>query len=383
MARTGALFCYFNVAMPTKSNLELRQAAGQTLILGFGGTEPDTQLHATLDSLHPGGVVLFARNIETPAQTWSLLYECQASSPLPMFLCVDMEGGSVDRMKKAIAPVPSARKVFATGDPRLFRAHGEIIGLELRAMGFNTTFAPVLDLGLEASRPVLASRTASADPKQVVRYAKEFLSGLKTAEVLGCGKHFPGLGAANLDSHKERPAVNRSWKKLWEEDLLPYRKLHKKLPLAMISHATYPSVTKDPVSASLSKKWITSILREKIGYQGLIVSDDLEMEGVLASGSIEEVSVETLRAGTDLFMISTMFSHDLGQVWRAYEAVVREAEKDRRFAARMTESALKILKFKRRSQELNQTAAKPKVQAVKMLKKIIQEFSEIVEGAAA
>src|SRR5205085_7151364 len=195
---------------------------------------------------------LFARNIESPMQTWRLMRDCRAAVSQPLFLCVDMEGGTVDRLKKVIAPAPSVEKVVATGMTKLFRLHGNIIGLEVRALGFNTDFAPVLDLKLEASRSVLTSRAASANPQQVIRYAEEFLAGLKAAKVLGCGKHFPGLGEANLDSHHELPVIEKPLKRLWAEDLVPYRTLRRQLPLVMISHAAYPQITHDRSPASLS-----------------------------------------------------------------------------------------------------------------------------------
>lgn len=361
--------------MPKTTALDLRQQIGQLLIMGFDGLAMNSKLRITLTSLEPGGVILFARNIESARQTWSLLRDCQGTARLPMFLCVDMEGGTVDRLKNVIAPAPSVEKVFATSNPRLFRMHGNIIGLEARALGFNTDFAPVLDLGLEASRSVLTSRTVSADPAQIVRYAREFLRGLKATKVLGCGKHFPGLGAANLDTHKELPAIKRSSRQMWAQDLLPYRQLHRQLPFVMVAHACYPQVTRDKLPASLSRKWMTDILRKKIGYRGLIVSDDLEMGGVLAAGPIEEVAVETIRAGADIFLIC----HNQELVWQGYEAVLRQAEKDRKFAGRVADAAARVLKIKRSSRELHYMTAQPKELVVKTLKKMMKDYSNIIE----
>src|SRR5690348_12433367 len=153
--------------MPKTTALDLRQQVGQLLIMGFDGLALDSKLRTTLASLQPGGVILFARNVESPQQTWSLLRDCQTTARLPMFLCVDMEGGNVDRLQQIIAPAPAAERVAASRNKRLYRMHGNLIGLEVRAMGFNTDFAPVFDLGLEASRGVLHSRTASADPAEV------------------------------------------------------------------------------------------------------------------------------------------------------------------------------------------------------------------------
>jgi beta-N-acetylhexosaminidase len=362
-----------------KTSVDLRQQVGQLLIMGFDGLALDSKLRTTLASLQPGGLILFARNIESPQQTWGLLRDCQATARLPMFLCVDMEGGKVDRLQNMIAPAPAAEKVCKGGSSRLFRMHGNIIGLEVRAMGFNTDFAPVFDLGFPASRGVLASRTASADPAEVIRYAREFLRGLKSAHVLGCGKHFPGLGEANLDTHKELPQVNKSWKKLWAEDLVPYRQLRGQIPFVMVAHASYPQVTKDNLPASLSSKWMKDILRKKIGYRGLIISDDLEMGGVLAAGSIEQVAVETLRAGADIFLVC----HNQELVWRGYEAVLQEAEKDSRFARQVAQAAARVLSFKRRSRELHHFAAPPTSRVIKTLKKIVQDFSRVFEELEA
>lgn len=343
--------------------------------MGFDGFAMDVKLHTTLASLEPGGVILFARNIESAPQTWVLLRECQATARLPMFLCVDMEGGTVDRLKNVIAPAPPVQEVFAAGNSRLFRMHGNLIGLEVRALGFNTDFAPVLDLGLEASRSVLTSRTVSADPTQIVRYAREFLSGLKAAKVLGCGKHFPGLGAAALDTHKELPAVKKSLQQMWTEDLLPYRRLHRRLPFIMVAHACYPQATRDKLPASLSRRWMTGILRKKIGYRGLVISDDLEMGGVLAAGTIEEVAVETIRAGADIFLVCR--NQEL--VWRAYEAVVHEAEKSRGFARCVANAAGRVMKFKQRSRELHYFTTKPKPSVITNLKNVARAFAAVVE----
>src|SRR6185312_10985742 len=321
-------------------------------------------------------VILFARNISSAQQTWRLLKDSQATTPVPMFLCVDLEGGTVDRLKNVIAPVPSVRQVFASGERKLFRMHGHILGLEARALGFNTDFTPVFDLGLQPSERVLGSRTASPDPADVISYARECLRGLKAANVLGCGKHFPGLGEANLDTHHELPAISKSWKRLWAEDLVPYRELHRQIPFVMVAHAAYPDVTKNNLPASLSKKWMKDILRDKIGFRNLIISDDLEMGGVLAAGSIEEVSVETLRAGADMFLVC----HNQELVWRGYEAVLREAEKDRRFAAHVSQAAKRVLSLKRRSSALKQFAREPKDRVINKLERILQEFSDVVSA---
>src|SRR5271166_6604010 len=158
---------------------------GQLLIVGFDGTELTPHLSSLLKRLQPAGVILFARNIKTVHQTWHLLRDCQKCVPTPLFTCVDLEGGKVDRFREALGPAPSAAEVFATGDRKLFRKHGQLIGENCRALGFNVDFAPALDLAFEASRSVMSTRAVSADPKKVITYAREFLRGLFDARVLG------------------------------------------------------------------------------------------------------------------------------------------------------------------------------------------------------
>src|SRR5467141_1150997 len=219
--------------MAVKSRASNIQSIGQLLIIGFDGVEMTPRISSLLTWLQPAGVILFARNIQSAEQTWRLLRDCQKCVSTPLFNCVDLEGGRVDRFRDVLGPAPSAEEVFATGDRRLFRKHGQVIGENCRALGFNVDFAPALDLAFEASRSVMSSRAVSADPKQVVVYAREFLRGLGDAGVLGCGKHFPGLGEGNLDTHHELPSVEKPLKGLWDEDLVPYRSLSLRRELPM------------------------------------------------------------------------------------------------------------------------------------------------------
>src|SRR5216684_2479846 len=361
-----------------RSTSDINRQIGQLLIIGFDGTEMSPRLASLLTKIQPAGVILFARNITGAKQTHTLLGECQKCVATPLFTCVDLEGGTVDRFRKVLGSAPSPAEVFTTGSRALFRKHGRVIGENCRALGFNVDFAPVLDLAYEASRSVMKSRAVSADPKQVVAYAREFLRGLGDAGVLGCGKHFPGLGEATLDTHHELPSVKKPLRKLWEQDMLPYRtlSLRRELPFVMVSHAAFPEVTKQRTPASLSKKWITDILRKKIGYRGLVCSDDLEMGGVLAAGPIEQLMIGHIRAGGDLGLIC----HQEDFILRAHEAVVREAERDGRFARRVQESARRVIEFKKKSLSSRRTPA-PTPARVDKLTRQLWEFSEEIRLA--
>ncbi len=347
---------------------------GQLLIVGFDGTEMTARLRSLLTRLQPAGVILFARNIKSPEQTWRLLRDCQKCVSTPLFTCIDLEGGSVDRFRDALGPAPSAADVFSTGDRKLFRKHGQLIGENCHALGFNVDFAPVLDLAFLASRSVMSSRAVSANPRETVAYAREFLAGLRTSKVLGCGKHFPGLGEGKLDSHHELPIIQKALTKLWAEDLFPYRALRAQLPMVMVSHAAYPAVTHDQTPASLSKTWITDILRKRIGYRNLIVSDDLEMGAVLSAASAGEAAVEHIRAGGDLCLVC----HREDYIAQAYDALIETTEREAQFAKRVADSVRRVLAFKKKSANLLGRTKIPASSTVERLSRKLWEFGEQV-----
>jgi beta-N-acetylhexosaminidase len=332
------------------------------------------RLASLLTRLQPAGVILFSRNIEGAEQTRRLLHECQKCVSTPLFTCVDLEGGTVDRFREVLGPTPSAAEVFATGDPKLFRRHGQIIGECCRALGFNVDFAPVLDLAFEASHAVMGTRVVSADPRETALFAREFLAGLSDAKVLGCGKHFPGLGEGKLDSHHELPVIEKSLKELWAENLLPYRSLRRQLPMVMISHAAFPQVTHDKTPASLSKRWITDILKKRIGYRNLIVSDDLEMGGVLSAAPVGEAAIEFVNAGGDLCLVC----HREERVVEAYDSLVTQAHRDRKFASRATESMRRVLAFKKKWPTILTFAKATSAAKVTKLSRTLWEFGERV-----
>ena len=260
--------------------------------------------------------------------------------------CVDVEGGTVDRLRDALAPMPSAQAVAraASNSNRLqiAREHGELIGQAVKAFGFNTTLAPVLDLGLPESAEVMGTRTAAATAAGVVEYARAFLRGLAAQGVAGCGKHFPGLGGGTRDSHLETPEIQRSGAELWREDLEPYRALRNELPMVMVNHAAYPETPGKARPASVSPYWITTVLRKRIGYRGIVFSDDLEMGGILKFMSMEEAVVAAVRAGMDLMEIC----HSPELILRAYEALIAEGERSAAFRAMLLARAKRTARLR-------------------------------------
>ena len=357
-----------------KPGSALPKRVGQLLIIGFDGTAVTPRLRALLQHVQPAGVILFARNIVDAQQTHQLLKDCRAAVKRPLFTCVDMEGGEVDRLRGVFGPTPSAADVFASGDHRLFKKHGKLIGKGCRMIGFNLDLAPVVDLALPASRKVMSTRAVSADPEQAVLYAKEFLAGLRSEGVMGTLKHFPGLGEGNLDTHHELPQVDKSWRRLWDEDLVPYRRLCRQAPLVLIGHASYPAVTRNMVPASLSHRWISDILRKQIRYRGLVMSDDLEMGAVLEAMPIEKAAVAHLRAGGDLCLICHREEH----VVCAFDALQQAAAGDADFAKRAGKAAKRVLTFKKQCAGLTRRLLVPSPVKVQIFSRQLWEFSEQV-----
>lgn len=357
-------------------SLSLRRMVGQMLLMGFEGTELSPAQQALFRVLQPGGVILFARNIASPEQTYALNAGIARQVEIPLFHCVDMEGGLVDRFRDILSPAPSAAAVYATGDQYLFQKHGKLIGDEVRALGFNTDFAPTVDLDFPPARRVLATRTVSSDPKETVLYARRFLDGLDIANVLGAGKHFPGLGEGDLDTHHQLACINKSFERLWNEDLYPFQALRKQFPFVMVAHAAYPRVTQEKEPASLSSYWMKKVLRKQIGYKGIVISDDLEMGGILTTGLIEDVAVGTIAAGADIFLVC----HKEDLILRAYEAVLREAERSKKFRRHVEDAADRILRFKAKAKHLREFPAAPTSSAIHRLKEQMQQFSEQVAG---
>jgi beta-N-acetylhexosaminidase len=226
---------------------------------------------------------------------------------------------------------------------------------------------------------VLGSRTAARDAKAAVAYARQFLLGLKDVKIAGCGKHFPGLGEGTLDSHEALPVVHKSMKALWDEDLVPYQMLAKQLPFVMVAHCAFPEVTGEAVPASISQKWIGDVLRKRIGYTGLVVSDDLEMGGVLKVASIEEAAIGTVQAGADMYLVC----HNEELVHRAYEAILKEAERSSRFRTKVETAAKRILAAKKRWPAMTKRmAAAPTDATVNRLRQRLWAFGEEVRLTA-
>ncbi len=288
------------------------QKVGQLFFIGIPGSELDKQTVELLREVNPGGVCLFARNIKSPAQTRELLEGVRSVLPFEPFLSIDQEGGLVDRLRRIMTPMPPANKFRNGSDVREFAS---IIGEGLRILGFNMNFAPVVDVvdeSRESSNNGLFSRAFGRSGDDVVELGGAFLKELQAGGIAGCLKHFPGLGASQVDSHEELPFVNITGDELDATDLAPYKALigSHNAHTVMIAHAAYPQLDLQEsdqngrlLPSSLSRKIATNLLREELGFDGVAITDDLEMGAIVKNYGIGEACKMAVAAGNDMLAI--------------------------------------------------------------------------------
>jgi beta-N-acetylhexosaminidase len=307
-------------------------------MVGLDGPELDRAAARRLCELAPGGVILFRRNLETPDQAIRLLAAVRRLVPAPTLLALDQEGGRVSRLEPFVGATPTAVELTRAGEPTV-RRFGAATGAALSAMGFNLDFAPVVDLCPADARNGIGDRSFGTDPGTVTRMAGAFLEGLQDAGVAGCLKHFPGLGDTVVDSHVELPTIPRGLERLLEQDLEPYLRLGEAAASVMVGHGHYPALDdRQGMPASCSAPIVDSLLRERLGYRGLVVSDDLEMGAVAARDEEGGGAVEAIGAGCDL----ALYCSDLDRAERAVAALAGAADRDERFGARLIEAEARV-----------------------------------------
>jgi beta-N-acetylhexosaminidase len=307
---------------------------GRSLMVGLPASGLDRATSARLRRLAPGGVILFGRNLETAEGTAALLAEVGRLLPHPLLLALDQEGGRVSRLQPWIGTTPSAAALARGGAGRASR-FGRATARALRALGFNLDFAPVVDLCPETAPNGIGDRSFGTDPSRVTELAGAFLDGLQAEGVAGCLKHFPGLGPTEVDSHERLPTAPHERSRLNAADLVPFRRLAERAASIMVGHGHYPALDPTPdLPATLSFPTVGRLLREEIGFRGLVVSDDLEM-GAVAPLDVEgSAAVRSVAAGCDL----VLYCASLDRAERAAEALAREAASHAAFGRRLAEA---------------------------------------------
>jgi beta-N-acetylhexosaminidase len=340
----------------------LREKIGQLLSVGFRGCRPDEcgLIGRDIREHHIGGVVLFdqemadpttkRRNVESPAQVKELLAFLQSQARIPLLTAIDQEGGRVNRLKPVYGFPESIshEELGKRGQPAETYRHAEATAKTLAGLGLNWNLAPVVDLDAHPDNPIIKGkgRSFSSDPETVARHAAEFVKAHRAQGVLTCAKHFPGHGSATGDTHLGLVDVTQTWS---EQELTPFRRLIEAGLCDAVMSAHVFNAKLDPQRpATLSHAVITGLLREKLGFRGVITSDDMEMKAISSHYGLENSVPEAINAGIDVLCFGNNLSYDPNIAGRAADILVRAVESGRVPAARIDESCERVLALKRK-----------------------------------
>jgi beta-N-acetylhexosaminidase len=272
--------------------------------MGVPGPELDAATARIIRDVQPGGFILFGRNIQDPAQVRELIDNLRGEVRHAPIVTIDQEGGRVSRLRECGAEPPSAKQLREHGDLRLIERHGALTGELLHLFGFNLDLCPVLDLSFQGDLDnSLKNRTWGETPEEVILRAGAFNRTMRDQGILSCGKHFPGYSRAAIDPHHELPVIARPRAELEAAEWRPFRELHAELDAMMIAHANYPALDDSGLPASLSAKIIRGILREEWGYQGAVISDDLDMGAIVGRYGLADSVLRAVEAGNDLLLL--------------------------------------------------------------------------------
>jgi beta-N-acetylhexosaminidase len=300
----------------------LERDCARLFVVGFAGRT----LHPDLAALVRDGVlgaILFSRNVGTPAETAALVAEVKRQAGRPLLLAVDQEGGRVARLRGApFTSLPTMRMLGAHGDAALARRAGRLLAFELRALGIDWNFAPVLDVDTNPANPVIADRAFGSEAERVATLGVALAEGLEAGGVASCGKHFPGHGDTRQDSHWTLPLLAHDLNRLRAVELVPFRRYAEAgLASIMTAHVRFPALGED-LPATMSRRALTELLRDELHFRGVCVSDDLEMKAISEHMGVEEAAVEGARAGVDVFLVC----EHVDVQRRCLEALVRAVE---------------------------------------------------------
>ena len=304
---------------------ERKRRAGQRLVVGFAGPSVDPAFRAFIEAASPAGFILFKRNVEEPAQVRELNRELASlvRPSSPALLSVDQEGGRVQRVREiAWPPLRSVGNMDHLPSTEQF---ARALADEVRALGFNLNYAPVADVDSNPANPVIGDRSFGRDPRMVARHVAAYVRATQARGLIACAKHFPGHGDTSVDSHLDLPVVEKEWPELERTELVPFQAaVAAGVGVVMTAHVVYPEFDEE-LPATMSRRILHGLLRERLGYGGVLISDDLEMKAVRGRYALEQQLDLACRATVDLFCIS----ESLDLCWEAFETLVRLQEADK------------------------------------------------------
>ncbi len=324
--------------------VDLSKKLGQMFFVGFEGYILTKETKHFLEIVQPGGIIFFECNIKDKKQVKKLIKDINDCLEIKPFIAIDQEGGSVERLRKICTSLPSVWGLSKVGLKELLEAQ-RIIACELKELGFNMNFAPVLDINSNPKNPVISTRAISDNPRIVSEYGLEIIKLFLKNGIIPVAKHFPGHGDLNLDSHLALPVLSKTKIELNKFELIPFKKaIQIKAPVIMAGHIQLPAIEKDKkIPTSLSKAILNNFLRKEMGFKGLIITDELNMKGITKNFSLEEASLEALKAGVDLLLFNHIHKNNL----KVFKSVFEKSQKDKSLERRIEESYKRIITIKK------------------------------------
>ncbi|MCK1997268.1 beta-N-acetylhexosaminidase [Psychrobacillus psychrodurans] len=328
------------------SDLSLEEKVGQMIFAGIKGTDITNETKKIISTHQVGGIILFKDNLKNANQSVSLLNAIKqenTNNKVPLFLGVDEEGGRISRLPE-LTKLPTNEELGKRNDISLSYNIGKLLGKELSAFGFNLDFAPVLDINSNPDNPIIGDRSFGKDAELVSELGLQMMKGIQSEQVISVIKHFPGHGDTAVDSHKELPIIQKSLEELQALELIPFKHaVEQGADVVMVGHILLPKID-STYPASISERIITDVLREQLGYEGIIITDDMTMKAILNNLEIGESAVSAVKAGNDIVLVA----HNYANVKKTVDAILKAIEDGEITEQRIDESVKRILSIKKK-----------------------------------
>ncbi|RIJ66388.1 beta-N-acetylhexosaminidase [Rummeliibacillus sp. POC4] len=336
------------VTLPSEvvSKMSLEEKIGQMILAGISGTTMDANTKKLVNQFHIGGIIFYKNNFNTPAQTIQLVNQLKTenSSRLPLFLSTDQEGGRVTRLPGGLTNFPTNEQIGKVNNREFSYKIGTLLGRELKEFGLNLDFAPVLDINSNPNNPVIGDRSFGNNLEIVSELGIQTMKGIQSQNVIPTIKHFPGHGDTSVDSHLDLPIVNKSLKELKELELIPFeRAIDDGADVVMVAHILLPKLDKTN-PASMSKAIMTDLLRNKLSFNGVIITDDMTMGAITEHFDIGKAAVESVKAGSDIILVG----HNYDNVVKIIASLKRAVQNGEISEQRLNESTERIIQLKRK-----------------------------------
>lgn len=358
------------------ASMSIDEKIGQMIFAGALGTEPNAEIDVLINNYKVGGFIFSGNNITSPSQTIAYINALQtknSTNKIPLFLGIDQEGGRVSKLPGDLVNIPTNLEIGQMNDPLFTFELGSILGNLVSAYGFNINFAPVLDINSNPQNPVIGDRSFGNNAKLVSELGIQLMKGIQSENVIPTIKHFPGHGDTSVDSHLELPTVNKSLSELEKLELIPFRRaIDEGADMVMIAHLLLPQIDRN-YPASLSKIIITDLLRNQLGFTGVVITDDMTMKAITGNFDIGSAAVMSVKAGSDIIMVA----HDDENMMKVISALKKAVEVGEISEEQVNESVARILKLKDEYGITNTLSEEVNINAQnQLIKSILEKYKD-------